>query len=209
MNIHTRDINQEVTRQILGVSATMFSKGFFGIFYGSLSARISKDRFLINKSQAIFDKLTLKNLILLDNTHDYRWNEASKDSHIHANIYTNFSEAKFVSYTMPPYITAFSLKNATFAPKDYFGCVYLGENIPIVDPKDFETWYERADTDIVRHFKQSQQDFIIVRGYGVYAYGRDIEEIAKKIDIIEQSAKILALSQGLMPNLQDHTYYGI
>ena len=52
----------------------------------------------------------------------------------------------------------------------------------IVDPKDFETWYERADTDIVRHFKQSQQDFIIVRGYGVYAYGRDIEEIAKKMN---------------------------
>ena len=48
-----------------------------------------------------------------------------------------------------------------------------------------------------------------MRGYGVYAYGRDIEEIAKKIDIIEQSAKILALSQGLMLNLQDHTYYGI
>lgn len=209
MNIHIRDINQELMRQILGVSATMFAKGFLGIFYGSLSARISQDRFIINKGEAIFDKLTLESLIVLDKTHDYRWNEASKDAHIHANLYASFSEAKFISYAMPPYVTAFSLKNATLEPKDYFGYEYLGQSIPIFDPKDFETWYERADTDIVRHLKQSKQDFIIVRGYGVYVYGRDMGEIAKKIDLIEQSAKILSLSQSLALNLQDNTHYGI
>lgn len=209
MNIHIRDINKELMRQILGVSAVMFERGFLGIFYGSLSARISQDRFMINKSEAAFANLAAESLIVLDKTHDYRWNEASKDAHIHANLYENFSEAKFIAHAMPPYITAFSLKNAAFEPKDYFGYEYLGERIPIFDPKDFETWYERADTDIVRYLKQSGQEFIIVRGYGVYAYSRDIGEIAKKLDIIEQSAKILSLSQGLALNLQDNTYYGI
>ena len=209
MNIHIREVDKGIMRQISDVSAIMFAKGFLGVFYGSLSARISQDRFIINKSEAIFNSLASESLILLDKTHDYRWSEASKDAHIHANLYASFSEAKFVSYAMPPYTTAFSLKNATFEPKDYFGYEYLGQKIEIFDPKDFETWYERADTDVVRYLKQSKQTFIIVRGYGVYAYGRDLGEIAKKIDIIEQSAKILSLSQGLDLNLQDNTYYGV
>ena len=34
---------------------------------------------------------------------------------------------------------------------------------------------------------------IIIKGYGLYSYGRDIEEIAKEIAILENSCKLLHL----------------
>ncbi|MCI6217989.1 MAG: class II aldolase/adducin family protein [Helicobacter sp.] len=180
-----------------------------GAFHGSISARISQDRFVINKREVIFDNICESDLIVLDKTHDYRWNDASSDAHIHANIYASFSEAKFICYASSPYITAFSLKNANLKPQDYFGYEMLGEEIDIFDPKDFESWYERADTDIVRNLKATKRNFIIIRGYGVYVFGRDIGHLNKIVALIDHSVKVLTLAEGLYLNTKDSTHFEV
>jgi ribulose-5-phosphate 4-epimerase/fuculose-1-phosphate aldolase len=58
---------------------------------------------------------------VLGKTVEYLLNdEANPDVHIHENIYKTIPNAKYISYTMPPYATAYSLKHG----KKY---LYLGK----------------------------------------------------------------------------------
>lgn len=47
------------------ISLSMFRKSFFGIFHGSISAKISDNQFLINKKNAIFDNFSKDDMVLL------------------------------------------------------------------------------------------------------------------------------------------------
>ena len=67
------------------------------------------------------------------------------------------------------------------------------KEINIYNPKEFDSWEERADTEVGNFLKQNNVNFIVVRGYGIYAYGRDLMHLAKTITLIENSARILTL----------------
>ena len=176
------------------LSHAMFQKGFFGIHHGSLSAKIDNNRFLINTKDAIFDTLPEKDLIQLTHQQDYRWHQGSMDALIHQHIYSHISEAKYVTYVMPPYTIAYTLNHQSITPKDYFGHQMLGDMF-IYDPKSFHNWYERATSEIYLEFIKSGKSILVIRGYGVYAFDRDILKMAKKIAILENTCRILLLSQ--------------
>lgn len=159
------------TAQIKKVSLSMFRKNFFGVFHGSISSRIEGNQFLINKQNAIFDDICDDDLVLLSSKKDYRWNEASLDADIHLNIYKNINEAKYVCYAMPHYTTAYSLAHSTIAPMDYFGYMKFGE-INVYNPKQFDDWYERAQTEIYRYMIEQKTNIMVIKGYGVYAFAR-------------------------------------
>ncbi len=171
----------------------MFRKDFIGIFHGSLSAKIEQDKFFINKKDTIFDDVSESDFLELYSKKDYRWKEASLDAQIHLNIYQNIDEAKYICYAMPPFLTAYSLVHDTIVPQDYFGSMKFS-SIEIYDPKQFEDWYERADIEIYRYLKERETNAIIVKGYGIYAYNRDIFQLAKTIALLENSCKLLYYS---------------
>ncbi len=141
-----------MNRQLLNtklstLALSMFRKDFFGIYHGSISAKTESNRFLINTKEAVFDALDENSLIELYFKKDYRWNQASIDSKIHFSIYSQISDAKFISFTMPPFTTAYSIEHNIIIPKDFFGYKEFG-SIEIFDPKQFEDWYERAQSEI-------------------------------------------------------------
>ncbi len=178
--------------QLSTLSLSMFRKDFFGIYHGSLSVKTESNRFIINTKEAVFDALDENSLIELYFKKDYRWNQASIDAKIHFSIYSQISDAKFVSFTMPPFTTAYSLEHNIITPKDYFGYKELG-SIEIFDPKKFENWYDRAQSEIAYYFQTNKTNIIIIRGYGVYAFNRDLHEMAKKLAVLEKSCKLLML----------------
>lgn len=182
------------TQTMQKISLSMFRKSFFGIFHGSLSAKIADNQFIINKKDAIFDNLQKEDLVLLYTKKDYRWNEASIDSDIHLNIYKNIKEAKFVCYAMPPNTVAYSFNKDFIIPKDYFAYAELGQ-IEIYDIKQFDDWYERAPYEIYRYMIEENTDVMVIRGYGIYAYARTARDLAKKIALIENSCKLLNLEK--------------
>ncbi|WP_107824348.1 class II aldolase and adducin N-terminal domain-containing protein [Campylobacter concisus] len=181
--------------EIKTISLSMFRKNFFGVFHGSISARVEKNQFIINKQNAIFDNLKDDDLTLLSSKKDYRWNEASLDADIHLNIYKNINEARFVCYAMPPYATAYAMKHEKIAPKDYFGYMRFNE-ILVYDPKQYDDWYERAETEIYRYMLEKNTNIIIIKGYGIYAYSRSPQLLAKEIALLENSCKLLHLTSG-------------
>ncbi len=176
------------------LSLSMFRKDFFGIYHGSISAKTESNRFLINTKEAVFDAINKDNLIELYFKKDYRWNQASIDASIHYNIYSQISEAKFICFSMPPFTTSYSLEHNIIAPKDYFGHKEIG-SIPIIDPKEFENWYERAQSEIPYYFQTQKTNIMVIRGYGVYSFNRDIHEMAKQLAVLEKSCRLLMLDK--------------
>ena len=174
------------------LALSMFRKDFFGIYHGSISAKTESNRFVINTKEAIFDALDEKSVIELYFKKDYRWKQASIDSNIHFSIYSQISEAKFICFSMPQFTTAYSLQHNVITPQDYFGHKEIG-SIEIVDPRQFDDWYDRADSEIAYYFQTNKTNIMVIRGYGVYAYNRDIHEMAKKLAILEKSCRLLML----------------
>lgn len=179
------------------ISLAMFRKNFFGVFHGSISSKVETNQFIINRQNAIFDNLDDDDLVLLSSKKDYRWNDASVDADIHLNIYKNINEAKFICYAMPHYTTAYSLTHSVLKAKDYFGYMKFNE-IPIYDLKQFEDWYERAETEIYRYMVENKTNLMIIKGYGVYAFARTAQQLAKDVAVLENSAKLLMLSEEIL-----------
>ncbi|QFR49501.1 hypothetical protein FJR48_07050 [Sulfurimonas lithotrophica] len=176
------------------LALSMFRKDFFGIYHGSLSAKVESNRFIINTKEAVFDAIDDSSLIELYFKRDYRWNQASIDSTIHHSIYSQISDAKFISFSMPPFTTAYSLEHNVITPKDYFGHRDIG-SIEIVKPGNFDDWYDRAQSTITHYFQKNKTNIMVVSGYGVYSYNRDIHEMAKKLAILEKSCRLLMLDE--------------
>ncbi len=182
----------KIKSQLKDISLSFFRKDFFSIYHGSISAKTEASRFIINKKDAIFDNLSDDSLIELYFKKDYRWNQASSSAIIHKEIYENFSDAKFISFSVPIFTMSYSLNHNIIIPKDYFGYKELG-NITIYNPKQFDDWAERASTEIVHYFITNKTNIMIIKGYGVYSFNRDISEMVKKLSILERSCRILML----------------
>ncbi len=186
-------INDHLFEELKAVSLSMFRKNFFGIYHGSISARIDAGSFLINSKEAIFDEMKPDSLIQIEiGVKDYKWNISSMDTHIHEQVYQEIPSAKYIAYTMPPYATAYSLKHKKFSPVDYFGDLNIGK-LDIYDPGNFNDWYDRAPYEISRYFNDNNCQLMLVKGYGLVAYDRDIIHMAKKIALLENSARVLIL----------------
>ena len=183
---------ESVKNKLSSLALSMFRKDFFGIYHGSISAKVESSRFIINIKDAVFDALKHDSLIELYFRQDYRWKIASIDANIHYSIYSQISDAKFICYSMPPFTTAYSLEHNVIIPKDYFGFKELG-SITVFDPKQFDDWYDRAQSEIAYYMQSNKTDMMVIKGYGVYIYNRDLNEMAKKLAILEKSCRILML----------------
>ena len=174
------------------LSRSMFQKDFFGLYHGSISAKTDSNRFVINKKETVFHNMDNESLIELGHNRDYRWKGASVDAAIHAQIYSLISDAKFISFSMPPYATAYSFNHLVISPQDYFGHQDL-KSVAIYDPKSFEDWYDRASSEIPQYFIKNNTNIIVIKGYGVYAYSRDLHSMIKSLAILEKSCRLLML----------------
>lgn len=186
-------IDQSTVKSLADLSLTMFRKNFFGIYHGAISSKIDQDNFVINTADAIFDEMCTKSFCELNlNRQDYRWNTASIESHIHATIYTNIHEAKYIAFGMPIYTTSYTFDHDRIVFEDYYGKTEFGE-IPIYDPGDFKTWYDRNALEITKYLKESNNNVMVIKGVGTYVYHRDLNELVKKIAILENSVRLLSI----------------
>ena len=176
------------------VSYSMFSKNYFGVFHGSISAKVAVNTFIINKKEIILDEVHEDGFIELtcNIKKDYRWKEASLDAQIHEKIYRTLPQAKYISYTMPPYATAYSLNHDVIVPKDYYGVKVL-KNIFVYDPKSFDDWEQRAPDEISNFFQNNKSHLLLIKGFGLISYDRDLTQMVKKVAILENSCRLLTI----------------
>ena len=186
-------LNQDTVKLLSELSLSMFTKNFFGIFQGAISAKLDHKHFMINSKDAVFDNLDDKSFCTLNmNKPDYRWNIASLDAYTHSAIYTNIHEAKYIAFGMPIYTTAYTLGHDNIIFEDYFGKMLFGE-VPIYNPGDLSTWKQRSALEITKSIKNTEHNLLVIKGIGTYIYDRDIHELVKKIAILENSCRLLSI----------------
>ena len=186
-------IDSKIVKHLSDISLALFRKNFFGIYHGAISKKIDHNSFIINKKEAIFDEIDSESLCQLSmNTYDYSWKLASMESDIHNSIYNQIHEAKYIAFGMPPYTTAYALEHDTIKLEDYFGKTIF-DTITVYDPGDINTWYDRNSLEIPRELKLAKNHVIVIKGVGVYVYDRDMNELVKKVAILENSCRLLAL----------------
>lgn len=194
-------VDKTTVKLLTDLSLTMFRKNFFGIYHGAISAKLDQDNFLINTADAIFDEMDEHSFCTLNlNKQDYRWKMASIESHIHATIYSNIHEAKYVAFGMPTFTTAYTFDNDSISFEDYFGKTTFG-SLSVYDPGDFNTWYKRNALEITKYLKQSEHNLMIIKGVGTYIYDRDIHGLVKKIAILENSCRLLSIRTSFSKNI--------
>ena len=104
-------MDKKHVEQLSKLSLTLFRKNFFGIYHGSISTKIDHNSFMINTSDAIFDEMGERFFCELSMSNlDYRWKLASIEAHIHATIYNNIHEAKYIAFGVPIYTTAYTFE---------------------------------------------------------------------------------------------------
>jgi len=188
-------MDAHLLKELKHISHSMFSKNYFGVFHGSISAKVDITSFVINKKEAILDEVNEDGFIKLtcEVRRDYRWKDASLDAKIHEEIYNSIPNAKYISYTMPPYTTAYSLDHSLVVPKDYYGYSLLKE-IPVYDPQNFNDWEERSANEISTYFKENDNHLLLIKGFGLISYDRDLTEMVKKVAILENSCRLLIIN---------------
>ena len=186
-------IDKNIVKHLSHISLALFRKNFFGIYHGSISTKQEHNSFIINSKEAIFDEIDKEHLCHLTmNTYDYSWKLASIEADIHNSIYNQIHEAKYIACGMPPYTSAYALEHDEIIFEDFFGKSIFNK-LKVYDPKDFDTWYERNSLEIPKELKETKNHLIVIRGVGVYVYDRDMNELVKKVAILENSCRILAL----------------
>jgi len=188
-------MDRHLIDELKRISSSMFSKNYFGVFHGSISAKIAGNSFIINRKEAILDRVDEKQFIQLTCSvkKDYRWKDASVDANIHQAVYSHLPNAKYISYTMPPYTTAYSLDHSLVVPQDYYGQTILKE-IHVYDPKNFNDWESRAPYEISRFFKENRTHLMLIKGFGLISYDRDLTEMVKKVAILENSCRLMTIN---------------
>jgi len=185
---------EHLKTELSELSHSMFQNDFFGLYHGSISAKTDNNRFIINKKEAIFHQIDNNDLIELGHQKDYRWKESSIDTPIHAQIYSQISDAKFISFSMPPYTTAYSFNHSVISPRDYFGKLEC-KSIAIYNPKSYDDWYDRASSEIPQYFIKNEVNMMVIKGYGVYAFSRDLHAMTRRLAILEKSCRLLMLGE--------------
>lgn len=185
---------QHAKNELKNISASMFKKNFFGLFSGSISMKIEHNKFIINRAQAVFDRLSDDDFVLLSGSKDYRWKDASSNADVHFGIFKSIIEAKYCAFCVPPYLCAYSLEHKNFEPQDYLGKTLI-DNIFVYDGGRFEDWGERAPSEIPRYMLEKNTNIMLVRARGIYVYSRDLHELVKIVSIMEHSCKLLSLAK--------------
>lgn len=186
-------IDKHIVQRLSRISLSLFRKNFFGIYHGSISKKINHTNFIINKKDAIFDEIKENSLCELGiNETDYSWSVASLEAPLHNSIYNQIHEAKYIACGMPPYTTSYALEHNQIKLEDFFGKMMF-DTIEVYNPNDFNTWYNRNIFEVPQLLKESKSHLIVIRGVGVYVYDRDINELVKKIAVLENSCRLLSL----------------
>lgn len=148
---------------------------------GNISFRW-KNKIFITKSGSILSQLKKNELI------DINSPQASSESPAHRIIYENLSEINAVFHVHSIAAIALSLKQkkAYFVPVDLEGKYYFNK-IPVV-----ETALVPGAPDLPKKLLDNHKyGAVIVRGHGVFVFGRSLQECYTRVCTIDNVCRLL------------------
>ncbi|HEB98836.1 MAG TPA: class II aldolase/adducin family protein [Thiotrichales bacterium] len=163
---------------------------------GNASVRVD-DRLWVTPTGACADTLEAEDL--LEGPVDGPPPEgASLDAALHQAVYRANPEARAVLHSHGPYSIALTLDGKDFTPADFEGYYYFG-TVPVIPDIPYDRYVEEAPARVAEVLRE--HPITLVRGHGVYAWGKTLNLAYKWTCSLESSARIafLARQAGTLP----------
>ncbi len=116
---------------------------------------------------------------------------ASLDAPLHHGVYRRNPEARAVFHAHGVYALALSLVVPRIRPLDFEGAYYFGE-VPILDVP-YADYVRLAPGRVAETLRD--HPLCLVRGHGLYAWGRTPDQAYKWLSSFESSARLVALAR--------------
>lgn len=116
---------------------------------------------------------------------------ASLDASLHLAVYRQIPEAMAVLHSHGPHSIAMTMAGGDFEAPDFEGRLYFG-TVPVIDIP-YEAYTEQSPEKVARALREHR--VAIVRGHGVYARGRSLDQAYKWTCSLESSARIAWLTR--------------
>lgn len=151
---------------------------------GNASIRLGEDIW-ITPTGACADTLTVSDLVHVS-LHGDITPGASLDAPLHRLTYQKQPEASAILHSHGPHSIALTLNGNNYQPIDFEGQYYFNE-IPVLDIP-FAEYVEQSPQRVAQALSRSP--IAIVRGHGVYAWGKDLSQVYKWTCSLESSMRI-------------------
>ncbi|GAB4267240.1 MAG: class II aldolase/adducin family protein [Candidatus Rifleibacteriota bacterium] len=187
-------------RSFQNTGLDLFVSGLNNSHSGNLSIRNNR-MLTITRSGAMLHRLEYTDLVetLIDGD-DSETVRASREIPVHRAIY-KYTKAEAIAHSHPPHIIALSMQCERITPVDAEGVYFFQKGVPVIGVTNSIASDEVAEK-IVPMFEQAP--LVVVRGHGVFAIGKDLEECLHWSSSLEHSAKIILLNNqfAINPNFK-------
>lgn len=174
------------TRQAVYYGRELFLAGINNGTNGNLSFQRGK-RIYISKSGSVLSEMRIRDFVPIDS--DY----ASSEAPAHSAVYRHSPDTGAVLHIHPGSAIALSLlvKDSSIKAKDLEGSLYF----PVIQIIDTEKVPSAPDLP-VKIIKHIDSGGVIIRGHGIFTFGKDIKDAYLKALKINNICSI-ALSAGI------------
>lgn len=175
--------------ELLAIYRWLRQYGYNDSHSGNVSAR-KKNHFWVTPTGACADTLRKADLIRC-RVRGALPKGASLDAPLHQAVYAANTEAGALLHSHCPHAVALTLGGEDYLPPD-FECQHYLPRVPVLSV-DYDEYVEKAPALVAEALVASR--VVIVRGHGVYARGKTINEAYKWTCSLELSAQTAWLAQ--------------
>ncbi len=173
----------------------LFEQGINNSHSGNISIR-KGDSIYITRHGARLCDLSFQDIVKTNLYDTSRDEGASCEIKVHRAIYLAIPENKSIVHAHPPHAIALSLRVEKIKPIDMEGAFYMTE-IPVLTKCDITISSECVAENLPQLLATYKT--AVIRGHGAFALGKDIEEAAGRISVLESASKIIYLDALLHP----------
>lgn len=210
---------EELKKRVCDANKLLPRYGLVSFTWGNVS-EIDRERgvIAIKPSGVEYERLGPNDIVVLDlegNKIEGCLNPSS-DTKTHLELYKAFEAIGGIVHTHSLYATAFAQAGMNIRCLGTTHCDYFYGDIPCVchiTREEIEKDYERnTGLGIVKEFKSKKlspehMPGCIAKSHGPFAWGKDGKEAVYHAAVMEEVAKINAITQGLSPNVEDIPSY--
>lgn len=164
----------------------LWEAGLIHLTSGNMSLRKGSVIY-ITRTGSLLGRLSASDIITVNLENNRRDKNASSETPVHRSIYLANPEVQSVVHAHPPHATALSWDHDVIKPTDS-DSLYIPE-IPVLT----DCPYGEGSVCIAEHFPKLLGDHkvALIRGHGAFSVGKDLEQAAARISMMENQCRLL------------------
>ncbi len=208
---------QDTRKKVLKANQLLPKHELVKFTWGNVSERDLDTGYIVIKPSGVnYEDLTEENMVVLDlqgNVIEGKLNPSS-DTKTHLEVYKAFPEVKGICHVHSTYATSFAQAGKSI---DAFGTThadYFYGSVPcarVLEQQEIEADYEmytgKLIVDVFKDKNILAIPGILLKGHGVFTFGKDANQAVHNAVVIEEVAKMNYLTLTLNPKAQPIPQY--